>query len=289
MSLGSTLTFQTSTASGGKTVINDAVTGVGGLTVQNDASIYLNSSSSYSGITNVAGTGSPKLFVNGSKTGTGSVSIGSTGTLGGNGTIAGSIGVSGLINPGVSGVGTLTASGDVSFTNSGLLSIDLSGTTSDNLAVGGNLTLTNTTSLLVSGGGTGVNWVIATYGGTLTGNFTSIPFGYSVDYGSRTNSQITLIAPLTGVNGDFNNDGKVDAGDYVVWRKNNNGSHKLPNDNGLGTPVGPSHYTLWRNNFGKPPGSGTGELNGGAAVPEPTAMLLFFLGFIGLSTARIRR
>ena len=50
--------------------------------------------------------------------------------------------------------------------------------------------------------------------------------------------------------GDYNSDAVVDAGDYVIWNKNNGSGNPLPNDNGLGTPIGPAHYTLWRNNFG---------------------------------------
>ena len=91
------------------------------------------------------------------------------------------------------------------------------------------------------------------------------------------------------MNGDFNNDGKVDAGDYVTWRKNNSTSNALPNDNGLGTPIGPSHYTLWRSNFGNPPGSGSGELVGGGAVPEPASLLLVLFAIFGFSAVRPRR
>jgi hypothetical protein len=91
------------------------------------------------------------------------------------------------------------------------------------------------------------------------------------------------------VNGDFNNDGKVDAGDYITWRKNNTTNNALPNDNGLGTPVGPSHYTLWRNNFGKPPGSGSGALIDGGAVPEPAGLLLALFGIVGICTRGARR
>jgi len=39
-------------------------------------------------------------------------------------------------------------------------------------------------------------------------------------------------------------------GDYVTWRKNNGTNKALANDNGLGTPIGQSHYDLWRANFG---------------------------------------
>jgi len=50
--------------------------------------------------------------------------------------------------------------------------------------------------------------------------------------------------------GDFNSNNNVDAADYVLWRKYLNTSHTLSNDNGLGTPIGPNHYTLWRSRFG---------------------------------------
>jgi hypothetical protein len=106
----------------------------------------------------------------------------------------------------------------------------------------------------------------------LTGTFETITSGYSVDYGTGTNSQVTLMAAAVGLPGDFNSDGKVDAGDYVLWRKYNTTNHALANDNGLGTPIGGAHYTLWRNNFGKPPGAGAGL--GAGAVPEPSCVVL---------------
>jgi hypothetical protein len=80
-----------------------------------------------------------------------------------------------------------------------------------------------------------------------------------------------------GVNGDFNDDGKVDAADYVVWRKVQGTSTTLPNDNSIGGVVGTPHYNLWRNNFGEMAGSG-----GQAAVPEPTMVILFSTGLLAL-------
>jgi hypothetical protein len=76
-----------------------------------------------------------------------------------------------------------------------------------------------------------------------------------------------------GLPGDFNSDGRVDAGDYATWRKNNNTNNALANDNGLGTPVGAAHYNLWRANFGNTTG-GSGSNLGTAAVPEPSSLLL---------------
>jgi len=71
-----------------------------------------------------------------------------------------------------------------------------------------------------------------------------------------------------GLDGDYNQDGKVDAADYVVWRRND------------GSPAG---YDLWRANFGSSlPGSGAGA--SGGAVPEPAAWLIatMAVGLIGL-------
>ena len=89
--------------------------------------------------------------------------------------------------------------------------------------------------------------------------------------------------------GDFNSDGKVDAGDYATWRKNNNTNNALANDNGLGTPVGANHYALWRANFGNPPGSGSGVLGEGGAVPEPSSALLLILSSVALCGRRATR
>ena len=65
------------------------------------------------------------------------------------------------------------------------------------------------------------------------------------------------------------------ARDYVTWRKNDGTNNALANDNGLGTPIGPAHYSLWRANFGNPPGSGNGGgLVGPSQVPEPATLVL---------------
>jgi hypothetical protein len=102
---------------------------------------------------------------------------------------------------------------------------------------------------------------------------------------------ITLNASPTGLSGDFNSDGTVDAQDYVVWRKRADGnpSTALPNDNGLGTPVGSSHYALWRANFGKPPGAGRSGGLGAASVPEPANIGLVLIGLAAFGLGRRKR
>lgn len=96
--------------------------------------------------------------------------------------------------------------------------------------------------------------------------------------GGRLDGSLALFA--AGVPGDFNNDGKVDAGDYVTWRKNETANASLPNDNGATTQA--ARYSLWRSSFGNPPGAGAG-LNGGA-IPEPSAWMLAMaaIGLFGL-------
>jgi len=92
----------------------------------------------------------------------------------------------------------------------------------------------------------------------------------------------TLAAP--GLLGDFNSDGKVDAGDYATWRKNEVANAPLANDNGVGNQA--ARFSLWRANFGKPPGAGSG-LDGGS-VPEPASALLFVLGLAAFSLRRCK-
>jgi autotransporter-associated beta strand protein len=85
--------------------------------------------------------------------------------------------------------------------------------------------------------------------------------------------------------GDFNNDGTVDMGDYITWRKANGTNIALLNDNGLGAPVRLEHFTLWQQHFGSTPGSGTnGGGLGSGTIPEPNSILLILLALAGMSS-----
>jgi hypothetical protein len=66
----------------------------------------------------------------------------------------------------------------------------------------------------------------------------------------------------TTVSGDFDQNGVIDAADYVVWRK---------------TDGAQIDYDSWRAHFGEPAGTGTGTAGASAdqtAVPEPATLLL---------------
>jgi hypothetical protein len=72
--------------------------------------------------------------------------------------------------------------------------------------------------------------------------------------------------------GDYNGDGRVDAADYVIWRKTD------------GTPAG---YSAWRSNFGAGVGIGSGSVLG-SAVPEPGTCALALAGVLVFITRRHR-
>jgi hypothetical protein len=82
--------------------------------------------------------------------------------------------------------------------------------------------------------------------------------------------QITILP--AGVPGDYNNNGVVDAADYVVWRDRLGTSTTLPNEVPGVTPgsVTNEDYAAWRARFGRTSGAGA-SLGFGAAVPEPSS------------------
>jgi hypothetical protein len=99
--------------------------------------------------------------------------------------------------------------------------------------------------------------------------------------GSSTNVQLYELALAAAsfslvLPGDYNNDGAVDAADYVVWRQNQGqiGSGLLADGNGDGI-VDFSDFSIWRANFGRSPGTSSTIA---AAVPEPHQGMLVWIG-----------
>jgi hypothetical protein len=87
------------------------------------------------------------------------------------------------------------------------------------------------------------------------------------------NSEFAVVVPVPG---DYNNNGTVDAADYVLWRKGG------PLANEVDTPgtVNEADYTEWRARFGNTSGSGLASSFAfppsapNAAVPEPASLIL---------------
>jgi hypothetical protein len=74
-----------------------------------------------------------------------------------------------------------------------------------------------------------------------------------------------------GLAGDYNSDNVVDAADYAEWRDNLGDSTALPNDGGLGTPIGSAHFDLWSAEYGNATAAVAAS---STQAPEPTACLL---------------
>jgi T5SS/PEP-CTERM-associated repeat protein len=88
--------------------------------------------------------------------------------------------------------------------------------------------------------------------------------------------------------GDYDRNGVVDAGDYIVWRDRLGDTASLANDNTPG--VGQDDYDRWRANFGSAreiiAGSALGTV---PAVPEPSGALLALVAGASCALYRCRR
>jgi hypothetical protein len=108
-----------------------------------------------------------------------------------------------------------------------------------------------------------------------TGATQDLQFGF-LQIGNETPTLGTVVygpftpppPPTGGVTGDYNNNGVVDAADYVLWR---NGG-PLMNDPTPG--IQPGDYNVWRTNFGR---TATPGIAAATAVPEPSTFVLICL------------
>jgi len=113
----------------------------------------------------------------------------------------------------------------------------------------------------------------------------------SAEFAPRLVLEAVLAAVEPVLPGDFNNDGTVDAGDYVRWR-NHLGDPDETNIafNGDGGNVGLDDYALWKAHYGNPPG-GPGLNGSHSPVPEPISWpsaLAAALTLVTLRRARCR-
>jgi probable HAF family extracellular repeat protein len=96
--------------------------------------------------------------------------------------------------------------------------------------------------------------------------------GSGINPSGNPEAWLARIEPQSTLLGDFNNDGAIDAADYVVWRKTD------------GTPAS---YDAWRAHFGQTAGSGA-SAGANAAVPEPTALRMLVVAMIAYFIANSR-
>jgi autotransporter-associated beta strand protein len=155
---------------------------------------FTNDLNSYTGATTI---NNGTLRINGNQiAANGAVTVNNGGTLGGTGVVGGNItaNAGSSIAPGVS-IGTLTTAGPVNL--AGTLAVELDAASSDQLAVGGSLTLNDASLAITELAAPGAPvYIIASYA-ALNGSFASItgmPSGYGVDYNYNNENQIALVA-----------------------------------------------------------------------------------------------
>jgi hypothetical protein len=92
----------------------------------------------------------------------------------------------------------------------------------------------------------------------------------------------------TGLSGDYNDDGQVDAADFVVWRESvgQTGSDLPADGNGDGV-VNEDDNALWRANFGLAAAGNPAPLQS-SAVPEPATAALLLAAWLAALATRLR-
>lgn len=92
-------------------------------------------------------------------------------------------------------------------------------------------------------------------------------------FATATDAFAALLEP--GLEGDFNNDGSVDAADYTVWR------------DGLDGEYDAADYQLWRDNYGRR--LDESEVSGAGQAPSPGGAALTCVMMAVLSPSRRKR
>jgi T5SS/PEP-CTERM-associated repeat protein len=216
------------------------------------------------------GTGNVSVTNGGFLSASGGMTIGPLGTVTGDASIFAAVTNGGLVGPGNS-LGTLFVSGSFAQTTGGTLQIELASSTNyDKLHVYGGITFGGTLEVGFVGGyiprGGSYSFDILDWTGAPAGLFSNIYLSTADGTLTWDTSQLyttgVLTVTSTGSPDDFNGDGVVDAGDFVMWRK------------GLGVNFNEADYDVWRANFGAGAGSGAAAH---AAVPEPRTLVMLMI------------
>jgi hypothetical protein len=218
----------------------------------------------------------------------------SSGVLQGTGTIFGNVLNRGEVRPGNS-TGVLSVLGDYTQEADGTLVVEIGGTIPgdqhDQLAIDGQITLGGLVEVVFEDGfspqpGNRFDVVTATdVDGQFVGaELPGLPAGmdWNIDYGTK------IVSLVTTIPGDYNADGSVDAGDYIVWRKTLGQAavRGLGADGDPNGTIDDADYIVWRTNFGATAaGAATVAASGAAgaasaAVPEPIAPWILLAGFV---------
>jgi hypothetical protein len=178
----------------------------------------------------------------------------------------------GTYSPGLSS--TIVTAGNLAFDSANTLILELGGTTpgsghdqiqaSGLFAVGGTLQVELVNGFAPTSGQSFNLFDWASVAGTFSSLSLPTLSGLAWNTSQLYTNGILSVVSVDGIAGDYNNNGVVDAADYVVWRENVGTANLLPNDPSGGT-IGSTQYNTWRSHFGQTAGSGTVLAN----LPEP--------------------
>ena len=129
---------------------------------------------------------------------------------------------------------------------------------------------------------------------SLTGIFESVvlpalPAGLVWDNSQLLSDGILQI--VAGLSGDYNDDGQVDATDYILWRKSyGQAGAGLSADGNGDLHVNDADYAVWKANFGASLSGNSASIATTGAIPEPSsaALVALLLGTAIVTQARRR-
>ena len=265
-----------------------AASNTAGLTKLGNGTLTLTGVNLYTGTTTVT-TGT--LLVNnpGSLAVGSPVIVNSGATLGGNGTIYGPVTVvaGGILAPGASAgtlnVGTVAIPSSVTMDANAIYKWEFDGTRGDTVAVRGDLTLNSGWKLeLVDAGGTpaiGAEYDLFTYTGTFYGtiaaNIIASPAGWpdATICKDDTTPGARQIYLRFSLRGDTDDDGVVDAADYITVKRN----FGMTDAQWAQGDFSGDHQVNWTDLQILMTNFGTRSVGGAPAAPEPgSVMLLMF-------------
>jgi pectate lyase len=188
----------------------------------------------------------------------------------------------GMIAPGPD-IGQTRVMGDLTLIDSALQIQIAPAAISDTVVVDGTATLGGALEILPVGDvnpSPGDRWKIlsAEY---ISGSFSFMPPAFSLQ---QQDGDLWLVFGSAPLAGDYNNDGKVDAADFIAWRAIVGTPTALPNETASFGVVDNADYEAWRANFGASR-QASGSI-AAALVPEPASFSLALV--IGL-TLQLRR